>query len=105
MFETIDTIARIVGYLTIIYGVIRFANKVSDNRNATRAYVADRDEMERLRTSDPQRYEREVWWRDNERRHRAGLPTDPEFDRQAAKMYASMKDAMSESSGNQDAGR
>lgn len=98
MFEAIDTIARIVGYLTIIYGVIRFTSRVLEDRSTMRSAQAEQDQLERWRLSDPARYQQEMDWQRNLDLKRNGLPTDPGFDEKLSRMTASMNEAMKESS-------
>ncbi|VWX51797.1 hypothetical protein [Novosphingobium sp. 9U] len=92
MFEAIDQLARIVGYGTIIVGIIWFLGKVADDKAAHRAAMADREYLNEMRKRDPAAYDKEMWWRDNMRRKEQGLMTDPEFERQGRKMAQSLRE-------------
>lgn len=93
----LETIARTMGCLILLYGALRFVQSVLDDRSARRSAQMDRDLLERWRVADPARYAAEMDWRRNLELKRNGLPTDPGFDADAQRMVASMNDALKES--------
>ena len=79
MFSWIDQLARIIGYCAIIYGVIWALGKWAQERSAVRVAQIERESLEKMRLEHPEAYEKEMWWRENQRLFNAGLPADPEY--------------------------
>ncbi|NML06534.1 hypothetical protein [Sphingomonas sp. G-3-2-10] len=79
MLSWIDQLARIIGYGAIITGIIWVLGKWAEDRSVSRTAQIERESLERMRLERPEAYEQEMWWRDNDRRFRAGLPTDPKY--------------------------
>jgi len=90
MLGAIDQLARIVGYCTIAYGLILLLGRLASDRDAMKGAQADRDHLKWLKEHNPNRYEREIWLRDNLQRAKAGLPTDPGYAEYVQNMVASL---------------
>jgi hypothetical protein len=79
MFSWIDQLARIIGYGAIVWGLVWVLGKWAEDSSATRIAQIEWESMEKMRLERPEAYEKELWWRDNDRRFKMGLPTDPEY--------------------------
>ena len=86
----IDDLARLIGYTVLVCAIIWLLVKWTEARNKAQAEFADKKWLEKLRLENPERYNQEVWWRNNHERFLAGLEVDPEYIRQ---MKATAKSA------------
>lgn len=92
--QALDTVARVIGYGAMLCGILWLLNTYLNDRAAMRAAAEDRAWLDRLKEHEPERYEREVWWRNNLERRRAGLPTDPGFEETGQQMAQSVAQAL-----------
>ena len=93
MFSWIDQLASLIGYTVLFFSFIWFLGKWAQERSAAKAASADREWLQKLQLENPERYKREIWWRDNDQRFKVGLPTDPEYERQMRATVQSVRDA------------
>ena len=92
MFSWIDQLARIIGYGAMVWGVIWVLSKWTEDHSAARAAEIERERLEKMRLEHPEAYEKEMWWRDNDRRFKEGLPTDPEYVERMKSIVQSSRD-------------